>query len=155
MRDAQSQFDAQQRALDDLQRQLLQAKVDHQLGQSPVIIIALAEPPEYPSAPNHSLDLMIAIAEESFSPFSPPRWASSPSGTSPASRRPAPARRTFPFPLRTLPRNIKQAPRAAANGLEIPTSSPQSPASSPAPSGKRIPVPELYLQPYVPGRERS
>lgn len=63
LRAAQAQVDAQQRALDDLQLKLRQEKNNYQLTESPVRIIALADPPEYPSAPNHSLDLMIALAE--------------------------------------------------------------------------------------------
>lgn len=63
LRAAQAQLDAQQHALDDLQLKLRQEKADYHLTESPVRIIALADPPEYPSAPNHALDLMIAVIE--------------------------------------------------------------------------------------------
>ncbi len=63
LRAAEGQLDAQQHALDDMQLKLRQEKTDDRLTESPVRIIALADPPEYPSAPNHALDLMIAMIE--------------------------------------------------------------------------------------------
>ena len=63
LRAAQAELDGQQHALDDLQLKLRQEKADDQLTESPVHIIALADPPEYPCAPSHTLDLMIAAIE--------------------------------------------------------------------------------------------
>jgi len=63
LRAAEAELDAEQHALDDLQLKLRQEKTDYHLTESPVRIIALADPPEYPSAPNHALDLMIAVIE--------------------------------------------------------------------------------------------
>ena len=61
LRSAQAQLDAQQSALDDLQLRLRQLKNENQLTETPVKIISLASPPEYPCAPNHSLDLMVYL----------------------------------------------------------------------------------------------
>jgi uncharacterized protein involved in exopolysaccharide biosynthesis len=60
LRAAQAQLELEQRALDDLQLRLRQEKTDHQLTRSPVEIMSLAYPPEYPSLPDHSFNLIIA-----------------------------------------------------------------------------------------------
>lgn len=58
---AEAQLDAQQHALDALLLRQRQDKADYQLCPNPVRIIARAGPPEYPSSPNQSLNLMINI----------------------------------------------------------------------------------------------
>ena len=61
LRAAQAQLDTQQSALDALQLQLRQATTDYRLTPSPIVIITRAEPPEYPSLPNQSFNLIVNI----------------------------------------------------------------------------------------------
>jgi succinoglycan biosynthesis transport protein ExoP len=60
-RDAERQLDQQQSLLDALTVRLKQVIADSQLQESPVRIISLAVPPEYPSKPNKSLNMAVSI----------------------------------------------------------------------------------------------
>jgi len=60
-RDAQRQLEQQQTLLDALNVRLKQNIADSQLQESPVRIIARAEPPESPSKPNKNLNMAVSV----------------------------------------------------------------------------------------------
>jgi capsular exopolysaccharide synthesis family protein len=60
-RDAQRQLEQQQSLLDALNVRLKQDESDFTLQQSPVRIVSRAEPPEYPTKPNKTLNMAVSI----------------------------------------------------------------------------------------------
>jgi len=59
--DAQRQLQQQQTLLDALNVRMHQNQADSQLQESPVRIISRAEPPEYPSKPNKTLNMAVSV----------------------------------------------------------------------------------------------
>jgi capsular exopolysaccharide synthesis family protein len=60
--DAQRQLDVARNMLDALRIKLQQDQIDVTMHESPVVIISLADPPEYPTSPKKSLNMIVSIA---------------------------------------------------------------------------------------------
>jgi succinoglycan biosynthesis transport protein ExoP len=60
--DAARQLDVARSMLDALKIKLQQDQIDVTMHESPVVIISLADPPEYPTFPKKSLNMMVSIA---------------------------------------------------------------------------------------------
>ena len=63
IREAQREIEKQLSVLDALNVRLKQVDADRIVVNSPVRIISRAEPPEYPSLPNHMMDISVAFVE--------------------------------------------------------------------------------------------
>jgi capsular exopolysaccharide synthesis family protein len=61
-RDAERQLDVGRSMLDALRIKLQQDQIDVTMHESPVVIISLADPPEYPTSPKKSLNMIVSIA---------------------------------------------------------------------------------------------
>jgi capsular exopolysaccharide synthesis family protein len=60
--DAERQLDVARSMLDALRIKLQQDEIDISMHESPVVIISLADPPEYPTSPKKSLNMIVSIA---------------------------------------------------------------------------------------------
>ncbi len=60
--DAERQLDVDHGMLDTLNFRLKQDEIDVTMHESPVVIISLADPPEYPTSPKKSLNMIVSIA---------------------------------------------------------------------------------------------
>ena len=61
-RDAERQLDVDRNMLEALRIKLQQDQIDITMHESPVVIISLADPPEYPTSPKKSLNMIVSIA---------------------------------------------------------------------------------------------
>ena len=59
---AERQLDVDRGMLDTLKVKLQQDEIDITMHESPVVIISLADPPEYPTSPKKSLNMLVSIA---------------------------------------------------------------------------------------------